>query len=99
MSLAITSTSPAFTVAITPSGTPLQGNVASFQNLTTTGGTAPVCWAVVGGSLPAGIQLDPAGRLAGIATRRGSALVTLRATDSTSPIALFTDAAIVVTVS
>jgi hypothetical protein len=99
MSLAITSTSPAFTVAVTPSGTPLQGNVPNYQNLTATGGTAPILWSVVSGSLPDGLQLDPAGRLAGIATHRGSALVTLRAVDSTSPVPLFADAAVTVTVN
>jgi hypothetical protein len=99
MSLAITSTTAAFTVAVTPSGQPLQGNVPSFVNLTVSGATAPVIWAVVSGSLPDGIQLDPAGRLAGIATHRGAALVTLRAVDSTSPVPLFADAAVTVTVS
>jgi hypothetical protein len=53
----------------------------------------------VSGSLPDGLQLDPAGRLAGIATHRGSALVTLRAVDSTSPVPLFADAAVTVTVN
>jgi hypothetical protein len=99
MSLSITSTSPAFTVAVTPSGTPLQGNGGGLVPLTTTGGTAPVLWSVVSGSLPDGIQLDPAGRLAGIATHRGTSLVTLRAVDSTSPIPLSTDANVTVTVS
>jgi len=99
MSLAITSTTPAFTFSVTPSGTPLQGNVPNYVNLATTGGTAPVVWAVVSGSLPDGIQLDPVGRLAGTPTHRGAALVTLRATDSTSPVPLFADAAVTVTVS
>ena len=100
MSLTITSTTPSFTVAVTAgAGDMRHGNGGDLVNLTATGGTAPILWSVVSGSLPDGLQLDPTGRIAGRATHRGTALFTLRAVDSASPVPQFADAAVTVTVS
>lgn len=100
MSLSITSTSPSFTVAVTAgAGDVRHGNGGDLVNLTVSGGVAPVLWSVVSGSLPDGVQLDTAGRLTGRATHRGTALFTLRAVDSTSPVPQFADAAVTATVS
>lgn len=55
-----------------------------------TGGVAPYTWEIVSGVLPPGAVLTRDGRILG-GTARGSALVTLRVTDSTSPVPQFTD--------
>ena len=51
--------------------------------LATDGGIPPLAWAVTGGSLPDGLDLDPAtGALAGTPTTVGVAVFTVTATDS-----------------
>lgn len=54
--------------------------------LWTTGGTAPVTWALTGGALPAGLTLDPStGLIDGTPTAAGTSTFTVTATDSSSP--------------
>ncbi|MEO5560187.1 MAG: ice-binding family protein [Dokdonella sp.] len=52
------------------------------QTLTASGGTAPYSFAVMGGALPPGISLTPAGTLSGTPTASGSFSFTVRATDA-----------------
>ena len=52
-----------------------------------TGGTPPFTWAVVGGSLPAGLRLDPDGHLRGAPQDAGKTTVTLTATDAWKAVA------------
>jgi hypothetical protein len=52
------------------------------------GGTNPIGWSVAEGSLPAGLSLDPeTGRISGTPTTPGASSVTVRASDSTEPVA------------
>lgn len=55
---------------------------AYAASLVAAGGTAPYTWKLVAGSLPAGLQLDPDGRIAGIPSTAGRARLTVRALDS-----------------
>lgn len=66
--------------------------------MTATGGTAPIIWGVVAGILPPGVNMDSGGRFTGVAQARGTALVTIRATDTAQPPNII-DAAVQVTVS
>ena len=52
-----------------------------------TGGTPPFTWAVVGGSLPAGLRLDADGHLRGAPQDVGKTTVTLTATDAWKAVA------------
>jgi hypothetical protein len=54
--------------------------------LTATGGTAPFTWSIVGGALPAGLTVSPAGTIAGTPTATGSFGVTVQVTDSSNPV-------------
>jgi hypothetical protein len=57
-----------------------------YQQLHATGGTAPLQWRIVGGSLPEGLQLDaPSGVISGIATNAAEYEVTLQVSDSNNP--------------
>lgn len=58
--------------------------VAYSQTLTASGGTTPYSFAIVSGSLPAGMTLQPDGELAGTPTAAGTFNITVRATDSTT---------------
>jgi hypothetical protein len=54
--------------------------------LTSSGGDAPITWAVVKGKLPQGISLDAGtGAITGTATKAGVSTFTVTATDSSSP--------------
>jgi hypothetical protein len=65
------------------------GSVTSVysQTLQTLGGTAPISWSVIAGSLPAGLTLDPnSGVISGTPTASGvTSNFTVQATDSSSP--------------
>lgn len=64
-----------------PSGT--VGATYACQAVTTASGVNPVTFAVVAGSLPPGLTLNPAtGEICGTPTRGGNYAVTVRATDS-----------------
>lgn len=69
--------------------TPLQlaAKQAVDRAVPLTGGTPPFTWAVVGGSLPAGLRLDPDGHLRGAAQDQGKTTVTVTATDAWKAVA------------
>jgi len=70
-------------IAITPSTLPdAQEGVAYNQTLTATGGVAPHTFAVVAGSLPAGLSLSAAGEISGTPSAAGVGVFTVRATDA-----------------
>jgi hypothetical protein len=52
------------------------------QQLTVSGGTSPYKWTVLSGSLPAGLSLDPTGRITGKATAAGQSKFTLQVADA-----------------
>ncbi len=58
--------------------------VAYSQTITGSGGTAPYTFAVVAGTLPAGLTLTSSGVLAGTPTTAGSSTFTIRGTDANS---------------
>jgi hypothetical protein len=49
--------------------------------LKVTGGTPPYAWSIQGGVLPAGVRLDPDGRLRGVAKDPGTSTVTVAVSD------------------
>jgi large repetitive protein len=69
----------------------LQGGTvaaAYSQTLANTGGTSPVSWAVVGGSLPPGLSLAAGtGVISGVPTTAGTSSFTVRVTDNVGAIA------------
>jgi len=64
---------------VLPNGTV---GVAYTQTITGSGGTAPYTFAVVSGTLPAGVVLSTAGVLSGTPTTAGTATFTIRGTDA-----------------
>jgi hypothetical protein len=88
----------AASMSITTSSLTVIQNVAFSQLLAVTGGTAPYIWAVVTGTMPAGLQLDPAtGTVSGTTTAAvGSTPVTFTVTDSQEQVAQATIAISVV---
>ena len=62
----------------------IKGKFFQFP-LGTTGGSAPVTWAVLSGSLPAGITLSSSGSLSGTPTAAGNSTFTVTAVDSSNP--------------
>ena len=63
-----------------------QVNVAYSQALTASGGSAPYTWSLTGGSLPAGLSLNPeSGAITGTPTAPGTSSFTVRVSDSSSP--------------
>jgi hypothetical protein len=72
------------TLAITPTSLPNGTiNTPYTQQLTATGGTGAIGWAVTAGALPAGVTLAPStGILAGTTTASGTFNFTVTATDS-----------------
>ncbi|MGB9236846.1 MAG: Ig domain-containing protein [Terriglobales bacterium] len=52
------------------------------KQLSVSGGTSPYKWSLLNGSLPGGLSLDPAGRIAGTATTSGQSKFTLQVTDA-----------------
>jgi len=71
-------------LAITPNSLPNGTiNTAYSQQLSATGGTGAIAWAVTAGALPAGVTLAPStGILAGTPTASGAFNFTVTATDS-----------------
>jgi hypothetical protein len=57
---------------------------AYSQTLASSGGRAPITWAVTSGTVPAGMTLSPAGVLSGNATTPGTSAFTVTATDANS---------------
>jgi hypothetical protein len=60
------------------------------QTITASGGTAPYTFAVVVGSLPAGLTLTPGGVLAGTPTAPTTSTVTIQGTDANGCLASVT---------
>jgi Tol biopolymer transport system component len=59
--------------------------VAYSQFLTASGGTAPLTWAIISGSLPPGLSLNSStGEISGTPTQAGNSSFTVRVTDSYS---------------
>jgi hypothetical protein len=58
-----------------------QGSVYS-QTLTASGGIGPYSWALIAGSLPAGLALSGGGNISGTPTGTGTSTFTVRVTDS-----------------
>jgi len=56
--------------------------IAYSQNLSASGGIGPYTFAVIGGSLPAGLSLSPAGAITGSPTVNGSFAFDVEATDA-----------------
>jgi hypothetical protein len=48
-------------------------------------GTTPYHWRVIGGRLPRGLRLTPAGKLRGVPRVRGEHTLTVRVADSSHP--------------
>lgn len=72
------------------SASPLPGGTvgtAYSQQLTATGGTGTLTWAVTIGTLPAGLTLSTGGLLSGTPTTAGTSTFTVTATDSATPTA------------
>jgi hypothetical protein len=98
MSLSITSSTITITSLLNVGGaTQITATQGAPSLLTTSGGTGTVTYSLVSGALPPGIYLSSNGQFGGIPQGRGSALVTVRATDSSTP-QLFSDASVTVTV-
>lgn len=71
------------TIVVTPSTLPnVTQGVAANLTLTATGGTGPFVFAIVTGSLPAGLTLSSGGVFAGTPTAAGSSTFTVRATNA-----------------
>jgi hypothetical protein len=74
---------------------PMQITTASLANaklntpysaaLVVRGGKGIRTWSLAAGALPPGLQLSPAGKITGTATRRMTATFTVKATDASSP--------------
>lgn len=70
-----------------PAGT---AGVAYSQSLATSGGTQPLAWSVISGSLPPGLSLSSAGVLSGTATDAASSVFTAQVKDGTGASAAVT---------
>lgn len=66
-------------------GTSLSAAHGSSLNITlsASGGTPPYAWAIIGGALPSGINLNSSGLLSGSSTQTGSHSITVQVTDAT----------------
>lgn len=70
---------------VTTTGLPHATQATAYgSQLTSSGGTDPVTWSVVDGSLPGGLTLSAGGALSGIPTDVGTSTFTVEATDATS---------------
>jgi hypothetical protein len=81
-SLAVQATPLVLTTTSAPSGSVNTPYSAAFA---ATGGTTPYSWSLLGGSLPAGLTLNPAtGSVTGTPTATGTFAFTVQVTDSTT---------------
>lgn len=70
-------------IALSPATLPNgQVGVAYTQTITGSGGTGPYTFAIMSGTLPAGLTLTAAGLLAGTPSAAGTSTVTIRGTDA-----------------
>ncbi|HCN29746.1 MAG TPA: hypothetical protein DIT64_13575, partial [Verrucomicrobiales bacterium] len=80
---AYTLTSVCPVISITPSTPPPAYHSHAYtQSLTAAGGTGPYTWALVSGSLPAGLSFSAAGVISGTPTAFGTSIFNVRATDA-----------------
>lgn len=80
--LAADASSPCPAIAIAPARLADGTAGAPYAvTLSASGGTAPYCWSVVDGDLPAGLALSPSGTLAGTPLGAAARTLTVRATD------------------
>ncbi|HEV2397349.1 MAG TPA: Ig domain-containing protein [Candidatus Sulfotelmatobacter sp.] len=83
--LTITPAGQVNALSITTTSLPSVTSGAAYSgSLNATGGTAPYTWAVVSGSLPAGITLQSNGTISGTTTQVGSFSFTVQVDDSSS---------------
>ena len=78
---------PAAPVAITTTALPDGHRLSSYSSaLAVSGGTAPLTWSVISGSLPPGLTLNPTtGVIAGTPTKRGTWSFTVLVIDAATP--------------
>ena len=74
----------------TPSLPPGQPNLQYTAVLTAAGGTTPYSWALLSGSLPAGLALDANGTIAGTPTASATAAFTVQVSDTAQSAASLT---------
>ena len=88
----ITINASASPITVAPSSLPtLTAGTFFSQTLTATGGASPYTYTLQSGALPVGLSLSSGGVLSGTPTQRGAYSFSVRATDSTTPTAQFTD--------
>jgi hypothetical protein len=88
----ITITASASPITVSPSSLPtLTAGTPYSQTVTASGGASPYTYALQSGVLPVGLTLSSSGVLSGTPTERGAYSFSVRATDSTTPTAQFTD--------
>ena len=88
----ITINASASPITVAPSNLPtLTAGTFFSQTLTATGGASPYTYTLQSGALPIGLSLSSGGVLSGTPTQRGAYSFSVRATDSTTPTAQFTD--------
>ena len=77
-----TTTVPAPQLVVVDSGTVEVRSGSSYQFRLASGGSPPYEWSVVSGSLPAGLELSPAGFIEGIVGGSGRFVASVQVTDS-----------------
>ncbi|WP_181883661.1 putative Ig domain-containing protein [Sphingorhabdus pulchriflava] len=88
----ITINASASPITVAPSSLPtITAGTFFSQTLTATGGASPYTYVLQSGAFPVGLSLSSGGVLSGTPTQRGAYSFSVRATDSTTPTAQFTD--------
>ncbi len=97
--VSITVTSPSLTVTTTALPNGAVGMAYPAATLASTGGSAPITWAVTSGKLPAGLSLSTTGVITGTPTAGGLTTFTVTATDSTTPTHLTAKVSLSITIA
>jgi hypothetical protein len=79
LSIVIAPSQLTITTSSLPGGT---AAITYQQTLVASGGTSPYSWAVIAGSLPAGLSLGPAGSITGAPSAAGTSNFTVQVTDN-----------------
>ncbi|MBI5003692.1 putative Ig domain-containing protein [Candidatus Kaiserbacteria bacterium] len=74
----VVNSAPIITTSFVPDAT---ANAVYSQSLQATGGTAPLTWSLLSGSLPAGLALNSEGTIVGVPTTTGTYTFTVQVTD------------------